>query len=222
MSRGPLDLDKLAAAKLWLISESTGSSTAADTPRDQPYLAHALYALVPVAAPSVPRLTCDERWRVYVNPDWLTSASVPEIGRELAHVTWHLLLDHAGRARDQHVDSTTSKAWTDASDATVAYTLADGGLCPATLASADDLDLPDNRSAEEYFAILGRMPVELEVRREPARAGGRVRQRCRRRPARARAAAGRRRGRGASRGRSRDPAAGRDRVRRAPPTDRAW
>lgn len=167
MSRGPLDLDKLAAAKLWLISESTGSSTAADTPRDQPYLAHALYALVPVAAPSVPRLTCDERWRVYVNPDWLTSASVPEIGRELAHVTWHLLLDHAGRARDQHVDSTTSKAWTDASDATVAYTLADGGLCPATLASADDLDLPDNRSAEEYFAILGRMPVELKSDESP-------------------------------------------------------
>ena len=51
MSRGPLDLDKLAAAKLWLISESTGSSTAADTPRDQPYLAHALYALVPGRRP---------------------------------------------------------------------------------------------------------------------------------------------------------------------------
>ena len=27
----------------------------------------------PGAAPEVPRLTCDERWRVYVNPDWLTA-----------------------------------------------------------------------------------------------------------------------------------------------------
>ena len=45
MTSMSLDLDKLAAAKLWLISEST-NPTVPDGPRDQPYLAHALYALV--------------------------------------------------------------------------------------------------------------------------------------------------------------------------------
>jgi predicted metal-dependent peptidase len=161
VSRGPLDLDKLAAAKLWLISEATGPETR-DSPRHQPYLAHALYALVPVAEPAVPTLAADERWRLYLNPGWVTSADVPDLARELAHVTWHLLLDHADRARDQHVDATSSKAWTEASDATVAHTLEPDRLCPGDLPGAADLDLPAGLSAEEYFAIITRMRVRLD------------------------------------------------------------
>jgi predicted metal-dependent peptidase len=171
VSRGPLDLDKLAAAKLWLISEPVAPSPSG--PRDQPYLAHALYALVPVAEPAVPRITCDERWRVYVNPDWLTTTDVPDVARELAHVTWHLLLEHADRARDQHVDATTSRAWTEASDATVAHTLGHDGLCPSDLPSAVDLELPPGRSAEEYFAVIARMqvPTDPDPRALPPDAG---------------------------------------------------
>lgn len=162
MSRGPLDLDKLAAAKLWLISEPNGAVVGSTSPRHQPYLAHALYALVPVAEPAVPRLTCDERWRLYVNPDWLMVSAVPDIARELAHVTWHLLLEHADRARDQQVDATTSKAWTEASDATVSHTLDAEDLRPTDLPTAETLRLPTGRSAEEYFAIISRMEVRLE------------------------------------------------------------
>jgi predicted metal-dependent peptidase len=158
MSRPALDLDKLAAAKLWLISESSGP-TGAEGPRNQAYLAHALYALIPVAAPEVPRLSCDERWRVYVNPGWLTETAVQDVGRELAHVTWHLLLDHADRARDQHVDATNSGAWTQASDATIAHTLGPSRICPSDLPSAADLELPEGRSAEEYFALIARLEV---------------------------------------------------------------
>jgi predicted metal-dependent peptidase len=87
---------------------------------------------------------------------------VPDVARELAHVTWHLLLDHADRARDQHVDRTNSKAWTEATDATVAHTLAPDRLCPSDLPSAGDLDLPAGRSAEEYFATIARLQVSLD------------------------------------------------------------
>jgi predicted metal-dependent peptidase len=153
-----LDLDKLAAAKLWLVSAPTGEADGG-SPRDLPYLAHALYALVPVACAEVPRISCDERWRVYVNPGWLAESDVPEIARELAHVVWHLLSDHTGRARDQHVDATTSKVWTDASDATIAELLRDGDLCPPDLRGPHELSLPTDRSSEEYFAILSRLPV---------------------------------------------------------------
>jgi predicted metal-dependent peptidase len=155
-----LDLTRLAAAKLWLISERTGPG--ADSPADHPYLAHALYALVPVAEPAIPRMTCDERWRLYVNPDWLTATDVPDIGRELAHLTWHLLLDHADRARDQHVDASTAQQWTEATDATIVHTLQAGGLSPADLVGASDLGLPEARSAEEYFALISRLEVPPE------------------------------------------------------------
>src|SRR5690606_16785695 len=101
-----LDNQKLAAAKLWLISPSPPGG-GAETPRDLPYLAHALYALVAVPSDDVERMTCDEYWRVYVNPSWLDVAPVSMVGAELAHITWHLLADHANRARDQDVDRST-------------------------------------------------------------------------------------------------------------------
>lgn len=140
-----MDLDRLAAAKLWLVSAPVAPGFAA--PRDLPYLAHALYALVPVASPDVPRATVDERWRLYVNADWLTATSVPEIGREFAHLVWHLLTDHATRARDLGVRR-------EAADATVRATLLPDLLVPSGLPSARDLRLPPGRSAEENYAML--------------------------------------------------------------------
>ena len=93
-----IDLDRLAAAKLWLIS--TPATPGPDAPRDLPYLAHALYALVPVESPDVPRATVDEHWRVYINPTWLSAATVPDVARELAHLLLELLHAHRhlGRA----------------------------------------------------------------------------------------------------------------------------
>ncbi|MEO6882303.1 MAG: VWA-like domain-containing protein [Mycobacteriaceae bacterium] len=157
-----MDVQKLAAAKLWLISPAPagpGRLPRPDSPRDLPYLAHALYALITVASSDVARMTVDEWWRVYVNPDWLTRASTAEVGREVAHVSWHLLADHAGRARDQDVDRGTAEAWTTAADVSVAHTLAPDRLGPDQLPTAVDRGLPVGLSAEEYYALLGRLPV---------------------------------------------------------------
>lgn len=150
---------KLAAAKLWLISPSPSPTGGRDDdPRDLPYLSHALYALIPVVDNDVEKLTCDEWWRIYINEEWFDATTVPEIGAELAHVTWHLLAEHADRARDQDVDRSTASAWEKATDATVAHTLTLDKLRPKALPSAKDLDLPDARSAEEYFALISRLP----------------------------------------------------------------
>jgi predicted metal-dependent peptidase len=157
-----MDLGKLAAAKLWLVSPPPGSpgrGAAADRPRDLPYLSHALYALVPVPSADVPVMTCDQWWRVYVNEAWLASATVPDVARELAHAVWHLLSDHATRARSLSVDSSTATAWTTATDATVAATLDPDRLRPPRLPGAADLHLPPNRSAEEYYAMLSGLPT---------------------------------------------------------------
>ena len=154
-------LERLTAAKLWLISEPPPGVPAdvdAPAPRALPYLAHALFALVPVPCAEVRALAVDEHWRLYVNTDWLVATDVSAIARELAHETWHLLQDHAGRARDLHVDPSTAEHWTRAADATVAATLDVDLLRPRGLPAAGDLELPDGRSAEEYFAMLSRLP----------------------------------------------------------------
>lgn len=152
-----MDHHKLAAAKLWLVSPAP--SPASDGPRDLPYLTHALYALIPVIDDEVKTLTCDEWWRIYINEAWFEAATVPEIGAELAHVTWHLLADHANRARDQDVDRSTASVWGTAADVTVSHTLTPDGLKPPTLPTAAALHLPRGRSAEEYFALLSRLPA---------------------------------------------------------------
>lgn len=153
-------LDRLAAAKLWLISARSGQP---DGPRDLPYLATALYALVPVACAEVPTMTVDEHWRVYANPDWLAVTEIPEVAAHLAHVTWHLLHDHADRARDLRVDPSTAAAWHTAADVAVGQTLEQDRIRPADLPLPQAVGLPPGRSTEEYFALLSRLPAGGEA-----------------------------------------------------------
>ena len=153
-----LDLQKIAAAKLWLVSQAPDTSLW-HAPRDLAYLSHALYALIPVASDRVNAMTCDEWWRIYVNPDWLVAATVPDVGAQLAHVTWHLLSDHTGRARSQGVDRSTAKHWGRASDIALCRTLAAERLKPDGFPKAAEINARDGLSAEEYFAKLSGLPV---------------------------------------------------------------
>ena len=165
---------------------------------DQPYLAHALYALVPVAAPEVAATDLRRALAGLRQPRLAgRRPTCPTVAGELAHVTWHLLLDHADRARDQHVDATDQQGrGREAADATVAHTLAADRLCPS--------DLPVGRRPGPARGPLGRgvlrdhLPAAGQPRPDgPADAAAaarcRLRQRLRRRTPRARAAARRRR-----------------------------
>lgn len=147
-----LDLDRLAAAKLWLTSGRG----------DLPYLSAALYSLHAVACTEVPRLTADSDWRIYVNPHWIAETPVPTVATQLAHVTWHLLHDHAARAGSMLVSSATAQAWRDASDVTVGETLDDSGLPDHGLLRPADRSLRPQRSAEEHYAVLSRLPPSVD------------------------------------------------------------
>jgi predicted metal-dependent peptidase len=150
----PLDLDRLAAAKLWLTSDLG----------DQPYLSSALYALQATAVQQVETMTADRRWRLSVNPGWLAGAPVPDIALRLAHLTWHLLAEHPQRARSLDVGSRQVGTWRTATDVTIGETLAGAGLTGHDLPSAASLTLAPGRSAEEHYAVLARLPVEAEPR----------------------------------------------------------
>ncbi len=138
--------ERLAAAKLWLVSGSAG---------DLPYLSTAVYALVTVPTERVARMSTDVHWRLYVNPMWVLATDVEVLAREIAHQTWHLLADHAGRAMDCGVDAAGRDRWKLASDLTIAEVLPfDAGLPQPRQVHQDP-----NRSAEEYFRLLRAMPV---------------------------------------------------------------
>ncbi len=166
-----LDADvanRISAAKLWLVS--TESPT---TCGDMPYLASALYALVPVATERVTAMTIDEHWRLYVNPSWAEATDISAIAARLAHLVWHLLADHADRARDLDVGTDTAPAWQRASDATVAETIESKAM-PTGLIKPAGYGWDRGRSTEEYFALASGLPARLLTPRDdkdPGRAG---------------------------------------------------
>src|SRR3954468_12609580 len=155
MTSPTLDTDKLAAAKLWLTSTPVVKGV---TVGDAPYLTTAVYSLVTVATHDVPTVSTDELWRLYVNPEWLDATDVPTVAGEIAHVTLHLLMDHAGRARSMDVGAREASAWETAADAGVADTLHHMQLPPVVERTLDPR-LMGNLSTEERFTVLNRLEV---------------------------------------------------------------
>lgn len=156
--------ERLAAAKMWLTMQ--GADAGPSAPRDLPYLATALYALKPVATTAVSGISADSRWRLYLNPVWIADTPVPEIGRELAHLVWHLLMDHAGRARGMNVDLATAEQWHQAAEITIDETLDPHQASPES--TSDEVRnalaqgagrLGSDQAAEQYYAFFSRLPA---------------------------------------------------------------
>lgn len=140
--------DRLAAAKLWLVS---------DRGANMPYLSTALFSLATVPTDSVPRAATDPYWRLYVNQDWLEVAETESIAAELLHQVWHLLADHSARAADAAVGAPDAARWRTAADLTVAQV---AWPHAGDLPRATDLSLPRDLSAEEYYAALADGPLQ--------------------------------------------------------------
>lgn len=137
----PLDHRKLAAARL------------AATER-QPFLAAALHALSPVAAPGLGTFGVDTRWRLSIDPDVLAAWSVTEVAGVLLHEVGHVVRDHAGRAVTAGVVDPVR--WNLAADAEINDDLLrDGVSLPGTPVTPALLRLPAGRVAEYYHRNLG-------------------------------------------------------------------
>jgi predicted metal-dependent peptidase len=159
MTDGHVDLDKIAAAKLWLTATPDMSSA---TVGDAPYLSAAVYALITVPTDHVGEVAGDEQWRLYVNPTWLSAAAVPEVAAGIAHVAFHLLLDHADRARSMQVGRLEATSWEQAADSSVGDTSAAMSLPGSeALQLAAGREFSTDLSTEERYAMLSRLSVEL-------------------------------------------------------------
>jgi len=64
---------------------------------DRPYLSSALWALIPVVKPGVPTMACDKYWRVYYDPDVITTWPLDQAAGAVYHEVSHLLREHAER-----------------------------------------------------------------------------------------------------------------------------
>lgn len=146
--------ERLSAAKLWLTSNDDGRL---------PYLSHALFSMQTVPTDRVEVLSADEHWRLYANPEAVSMRPVAELGQRLAHLVWHLLFDHAQRAKTMDVGAGTTAAWGTATHVVIGETLLASGMSDHDLPPPPKVPrLTAGASAEEHFATLTRLVVSAD------------------------------------------------------------
>lgn len=96
--------------------------------RDQPFLASAIFALVPVDSPGKGTFGVDRWWRVYVDMEVAHRWGVAATAAVLIHEAHHVVRDHHDRARRLGVSHETFDTWNLAADAAINDDLVADGL----------------------------------------------------------------------------------------------
>lgn len=122
--------------------------------RLQPYLASALFALVPVPAPGYGTFGVDRWWRVYLDMDRAREWGVPATAAVLLHEAHHLVRDHHRRADRLGVAPDDARLWNLGGDAAINDDLVADELPLPDPVLPHHLDLAPNGLEERYFEQL--------------------------------------------------------------------
>ncbi len=140
----------LRAARLWITL-------------NRPYYSRALFACPMAPTDDLPTMAIDERWRIYVNSDFVESLTVEQTAAVLIHELNHGLRSHADRARNLDVGPGAAQVWNAAADCEINDDLVEdeleveGGVLPETFG------LYDHDTAEQYYREMIRNAVVVEV-----------------------------------------------------------
>lgn len=129
--------------------------------RQRPYMAHALFSLVPVPVEQMARrflgaMGVDQYWRLYYDPEAVGRWQAPEVAGVLYHELWHLLNAHHDRLKvwpplianlggDLAINSIIQRE---------ALPLPEGVVMP------EQFGFPPNLTAEEYCDLLQKQAEE--------------------------------------------------------------
>jgi len=121
--------------------------------KDRPYLATALWSMIPVESKDMPfPMGVDRHWRLYYNPELMHEWETPTMAGVLYHEVYHLLRDHADRAEAMHIGPANHMAWNVAADAEINDDLLGESLpLPKDCVTPTKLKMPDNKLAEWYY-----------------------------------------------------------------------
>jgi predicted metal-dependent peptidase len=119
-----------------------------------PYLAHALFSTLPVAAEGLGTFAVDRGWRLYVDPITLTTWGPSLAGGVLTHEIGHLVRAHAERADALGADYDNQR-WNFATDAAINDDLLAAGVpLPDGVVTPAMLGLAEGDIEEVYYAAL--------------------------------------------------------------------
>ena len=130
--------EKMQAARLKLV-------------RQYPFLASALWSVIPIEKPGLGTLAVDKWWRLYFDPVVVQKWTVEELSAVLYHEACHLLRDHASRFENavQIVANLAGDIEIN-DDIRAEVQLPGGAIYPETF------ELPPGKLAEEYYDELAK------------------------------------------------------------------
>lgn len=115
----------------------------------QPYIAYAIFKLVPINAPGLGTMGVDPHYRVYIDFDFMMNKGIEYAAQVLNHEPWHLLRNHEERRKQAGADGTQ---WNIVGDLEINDDIKD--KVPDVSLFPHLFDLPDNETAEYYFEKL--------------------------------------------------------------------
>lgn len=123
----------------------------------QPYLAGALFSLIPVRSPELGTFAIDRYGRVYLDPEQFNEWTVQECAAVLIHEVHHLLRRHAERADDLKVPNHLQDQWNIAADLAINDDLVAQDLPLPDPLLPTHFEFPDGKSEELYFNELQKL-----------------------------------------------------------------
>jgi predicted metal-dependent peptidase len=82
----------------------------------QPYIAAAIFRLIPISSPGLGTMGVDKFWRCYIDFEFMMEKGVEYAAGVLAHEPWHLLRDHNKRAELKKANKFPPLLWNMAGD----------------------------------------------------------------------------------------------------------
>ncbi len=122
--------------------------------RCQPYLATAVFALVPVSQPGLGTFAVDRFWRVYIDFERAHEWGVERSAGVIVHEAHHVVREHHRRAVDAGVTASTHHLWNLAGDAAINDDLVADDLVLPSGVLPRHLGLPAHGLEEAYFRHL--------------------------------------------------------------------
>ncbi|MDA8061191.1 MAG: VWA-like domain-containing protein [Actinomycetota bacterium] len=119
-----------------------------------PYLAAALFALLPHESTAVPTMAVSTSYDLYWSPEFVDHLDVEQCAAVWLHEVSHLLRGHARRGTAIGVTRETARLWNLACDAAINADLRDMGLSLPGGVLAEDLGVHHHLSAEEIYALI--------------------------------------------------------------------
>ena len=141
---------RLRAARLWITL-------------NRPYYSRALFSCELIPTADVATMAIDDRWRIYVNSEFVDGLTVEQTATVLIHELNHCLRTHSRRAEAVGVRVGQSDVWNAAGDCEINDDLVEDGLDLPVGLLPGKFGLEEGRTAEYYFQELMRQATVIGV-----------------------------------------------------------